>query len=144
MIFSILQILILSTNLYASEASFTVRIDHFENRSAKTISGFSGRSWDLNNLIQSAKENGDFQWTRIKKSKSNEFIGNTICARIAQYVFDKEKNQVLVDYRVRLRALKALLVQLNLRKWEMNRAGAVFKIEYPSKCESSLKGYKNF
>jgi len=117
----------------ANEELFTVQVEYFEDSSlpgfeAKT---FQGRQWDLKALLASFEPR--LQWTREISRRPAAFQGNSLCLRILETTTGQEPGH-FVSYAYRIRVLKNLLAQLRLRQGEMRRAGAVYRITYPSAC----------
>jgi len=120
----------------ANEEEFTVKVEHYETPGQNGFSEeeFRGRAWDLRNVLASARFPSGMQWVRAENERAGHAEGGTYCVRIlpprggarALAIAPEQRELTLVN----------LLNQLQLRKAEMNAAGAYFRVESPSNCAS--------
>jgi hypothetical protein len=131
--FILFLILLAPLPTFAGEELFTVKVEYFEDSSrpgfdAKT---FQGRQWDLKAVLGSFEPR--LQWSREVSRSPAAYQGNSLCLRILKTTTGQELGP-FVSNEYRIRVLKNLLAQLRLRQDEMRRAGALYRVTYPSGC----------
>jgi hypothetical protein len=131
----ILLAFFLPTPSLAGEELYTIQIDHWENRKVSQFAAnnFAGRRWDLQSLLARANGRGSIEILRQLESTTNSsHSGHSYCVRIQQRWATHPERRAIY--------LKNFLKLLGLRQTEMLRAGAHFRVHYPSTCaERGLK-----
>lgn len=132
----ILLAFFLSPPTWAGEELYTLQVDHWENRKNAqfSASSYEGRKWDLFSLLARGRRSL-LLLAKVESSPSTPYAGHSYCLFVAD-VRSAEGGAARLDPSRRAVALKNLMGQLRNRQAEMIRAGAQFKITYPSNCAS--------
>ncbi len=131
----ILLAFFLTPTVWAGEELYTLQVDHWENRKSAqfSASAYEGRKWDLYSLLARGRRSL-LLLAKVESNASTPFAGHSYCLFVAGLRSIEGGSRP--DPSRRAVALKNLMGQLRNRQAEMIRAGAQFKITYPSNCAS--------
>jgi hypothetical protein len=126
----------------AADQFYTFQIDHWENRKNPTFDrkSFEGRHWDIKGLLAYSSNLATIH--QLNSPNGSSYLGHSYCVRVV----DSFEGQNSFSASGRAILLKNFLGRLRMRQAEMNRAGAYFRIQYPSNCAErglSLKGKRH-